>query len=95
MGWSKFPLYYLMKCRILSGLKISTNNIINVELKQNNSMIQLIVEDNGIGIPKDLDITKANSLGLYMVDLLVKDIGGEMKFIPINGTRIEIEFPIP
>jgi PAS domain S-box-containing protein len=71
-----------------------TNNIINVELKLNNSMIQLIVEDNGIGIPKDLEITKTKTLGLFMVDLLVKDLDGNIKFILTKGTRIEIEFPI-
>jgi PAS domain S-box-containing protein len=73
----------------------STNNTINVELKQNNSMIQLNVEDNGIGIPKDLIITQANTLGLYMVDILVKDIDGKIKYNLNKGTRIEIEFPIP
>jgi PAS domain S-box-containing protein len=73
----------------------SANNIINVELKQNNSLIQLIVEDNGVGIPKDLEITKTKTLGLYMVDLLVKDFDGNIKFDITEGTRIEIEFPIP
>jgi PAS domain S-box-containing protein len=73
----------------------STNNIINVEMKQINSIIRLIVEDNGIGLPKNLEITKTKTLGLYMVDLLVKDLDGNIKYILTEGTRIEIEFPIP
>ncbi|HZW39164.1 MAG TPA: PAS domain S-box protein [Ignavibacteriaceae bacterium] len=72
----------------------STDNTINVELKKNNSLIQLNVEDNGIGMPKDLKISQEKTLGLYMVNLLVKDIDGKIKFILTKGTRIEIEFPI-
>jgi PAS domain S-box-containing protein len=73
----------------------STNKIINVELKRNNSMIELIVEDNGIGLPEDFIVPKTKSLGLSIVNLLVQELDGNIKYILNKGTRTEIEFPIP
>jgi PAS domain S-box-containing protein len=73
----------------------STNKIINVELKHNNSMIELIVEDNGIGLSKDIIVPKTKSLGLSIVNLLVKELDGNINYIITKGTRTEIEFPVP
>ncbi len=70
------------------------NGIINVDLKVNGFRILLTVEDNGIGLRKDFDINKVTSLGLHLVNLMVGQLNGKMKFILETGTKIEIEIPI-
>jgi len=47
-------------------------------------------EDNGIGIPKDLDIEKSQSLGLKLVYNLCEQLGGELKIESNNGTKFII-----
>jgi PAS domain S-box-containing protein len=67
---------------------------IKIELKAANSRIVLIVEDNGIGMGKDFDISKIHSVGLHIVKLLVSQLEGEIIFRAEEGTKIRIEFPL-
>jgi PAS domain S-box-containing protein len=70
-----------------------SDGIINIELKKVNSQIVLIVEDDGIGIQNDFNITESKSLGLHLVNLMVSQLDGKIKFIPGNGTKIIVGFP--
>jgi two-component sensor histidine kinase len=88
-------LVELMTNSIKYAFQDITDKIITVELKRNNSMIELIVEDNGIGLKKDLVVTEANYLGLNIVNLLVQELDGKINYDLTKGTRIEIEFPMP
>ena len=72
----------------------SQKGVINIELKEINSQIVLIVEDNGIGLQNDFDINKIKSVGLHLVSLMVSQLDGNIKFISENGTKIIIEFPL-
>ena len=51
------------------------------------------VADNGIGLPNDFDIRKAKSLGLNLVQGLVRQLDGTMKFTgSAQGTNFELQF---
>ena len=52
----------------------------------------MIASDNGIGLPKDFDINKAETLGLQLVNSLVKQLNGEIKINNEVGTQFEINF---
>jgi len=57
------------------------------------NMIELVVGDNGIGIPEDMDIRKTKSLGLYLVTLLVENqLHGEITLNQEKGTEFQIKF---
>ena len=73
----------------------SKKGIINIELKRINSQMVLKVEDNGIGLHSDFDINKIKSVGLHLVNLMVSQLDGTIKFNSENGTKIIIEFPSP
>jgi PAS domain S-box-containing protein len=63
-------------------------------LRDNNERIVLIVSDNGVGIPEDIDIEKVDSLGLQLVTLLARDqLDGEIKLERESGTRFTITLP--
>jgi len=57
------------------------------------NMIELIVCDNGVGIPKDLDICITESLGLHLVTILTTEqLMGEISLDREGGTRFHIRF---
>ena len=54
---------------------------------------ELIVSDNGIGIPENLDIKKADSLGLRMItNLTERSLHGKVMINKDNGTEFRIIF---
>jgi two-component sensor histidine kinase len=52
----------------------------------------LIVEDNGIGFPKDLDFRKTESLGMQLVIMLVEQLEGTVELDKSKGTSFTITF---
>jgi two-component sensor histidine kinase len=52
----------------------------------------LIVKDNGIGFPKNLNFKDTESLGLQLVNTLVGQINGTIKLDSQDGTKFEITF---
>jgi len=56
--------------------------------------ITLVVSDNGIGFPDDIDFQKAQSLGLQMVNDLTRQIGGTIKLDRTGGTAFKVKFSV-
>jgi two-component sensor histidine kinase len=54
----------------------------------------LIVSDNGIGIPENLDLEDLDSLGLQLVVSLVDQLDGELELKRNNGTEFTIRFTV-
>jgi len=52
----------------------------------------LIVSDDGIGIPENLDIEELDSLGLQLITSLVDQLDGELELKRDNGTEFTIRF---
>lgn len=54
---------------------------------------ELVVADNGVGIPEDVDIKGAETLGLYLVTMLgERQLDGEVEFSREGGTKCLIRF---
>ena len=54
--------------------------------------IELVISDNGIGIPEDLDFRNTKSLGLHLVTILAEDqLRGEIKLDRNKGTEFQIK----
>lgn len=67
---------------------------ISVEFHQDtDKMFELIVSDNGVGIPKGIDFRKTRSLGLHLVTILAeKQLHGQIMLNQANGTEFKIKF---
>ena len=63
-----------------------------VSFAKNHEGLQLIVEDNGIGFPNDLDFRNTNSLGMQLVTSLTDQIKGNIKLERDGGTKFVIDF---
>jgi len=58
-----------------------------------NHMIELIIKDNGIGLPPDFDISKQESLGLRLIKILTIQLDGTLEATNDRGAVFKIEFP--
>jgi two-component sensor histidine kinase len=55
--------------------------------------VQLIARDNGVGFPSAIDFRNTTSLGMKLVNSLVKQIGGTIDMTTGTGTTFTITFP--
>ncbi|QOD60135.1 sensor histidine kinase [Polaribacter haliotis] len=60
--------------------------------KEKNSDYKLTIEDNGPGLSNNFDVKKAKSLGLRLVNRLVKQLQGTVNQTNKNGAKFEILF---
>ena len=70
------------------------NGVITISLRSiDGTMIELAVGDNGVGIPKDLDIRTTESLGLHLVTILAENqLHGKIALNRDKGTEFQIKF---
>ena len=57
--------------------------------------LQLLVSDNGVGVPADFDIENTESLGLLLVNSLVRQLRGTLELSTAEGTEFKIRFRLP
>lgn len=63
-------------------------------IKVSDSEVELIVEDNGNGLPEGYNIDQNDSLGSSIISLLTKQIKGELSYTTnAKGTKFVIRFP--
>jgi two-component sensor histidine kinase len=56
-------------------------------------IVNLVVKDNGIGLPADIDFRETKSLGLQLVRLLTQQVHGKIEINRSKGTTVTITFP--
>lgn len=66
--------------------------IIKIYLFEKNKVINLIVQDNGLGLPKGINYKETDSLGLQLVMTLAEQIDAEVLLDNINGAKYTIIF---
>jgi len=52
---------------------------------------RVIVKDNGVGLPKDFDATKGNSMGLKLAASLAHQLGGKLEFSNGDGCSVQAD----
>lgn len=69
------------------------HNLIMIKFYSNeDSGYTLIVQDNGVGLPKNFSLEGSETLGLQLVATLVKQLKGSLDFQSNNGTEFKIVF---
>ena len=76
---------YAFKNKKENKLSISIN-------KESSENYKLVIEDNGPGLENSFDVKKAKSLGLRLVNRLVKQLHGSLNQTNTNGAKFEIYF---
>jgi PAS domain S-box-containing protein len=65
---------------------------IGIELKNKEEYIDMVVTDNGVGLPEIFDFNDIETLGLQIVKTLICEIEGKIDIEKDNGTRFRIQF---
>ncbi len=60
----------------------------------NSTRFSLTVSDDGIGIPKNLEIEDIENLGLQLVTFLIHQLDGELELKMNNGTEFNMRFTL-
>lgn len=68
---------------------------INIEIKCEDKNFVLMVQDNGIGFPENLDLEDIKTLGLQLVTSLTKQLDGTIQLSRKDGTCFRISFKEP
>ena len=55
-------------------------------------LITLIISDNGVGMPEEIDFKNTNGFGLLLIEALTKQLEGKIRIERGNGTKIILEF---
>ncbi|WP_394746695.1 histidine kinase dimerization/phosphoacceptor domain -containing protein [Spongiimicrobium salis] len=73
------------------------NNTVNISFKQmdDSRKFQLLVQDNGIGLPEDFDLELSSSFGMQLVQGLVEQLNGKMEILSELGTVFKIYLEEP
>ncbi|MEO8149980.1 MAG: two-component regulator propeller domain-containing protein [Bacteroidia bacterium] len=93
------PLGLILNELLTNTFKYATfenkKNKIEIVLKnESDKNFKLIYRDNGNGMPIDFNIQKSTSLGMKVIQLLTKQLGGKLNFYNDNGSVFEIPFII-
>jgi two-component sensor histidine kinase len=64
---------------------------IHLALKLKGDLLELEVNDNGIGMQSENSVG-GTGFGTHLVDLLVKQLDGKMILVTSHGTSVNIEF---
>lgn len=68
------------------------SGLITVSASLNGSMVSVIIEDNGLGIPESVSFQKSTGFGLMLVNVLTQQLKGSIRIERGNGTKIILEF---
>jgi two-component sensor histidine kinase len=61
---------------------------------QSKNRYRLLYTDNGSGLPADFEVDAKQSMGLYLIHNLVKQLNGRIAFSGGEGTRVECELDL-
>jgi PAS domain S-box-containing protein len=65
---------------------------VTIKLENFNGQNLLTVEDDGVGIPPEIDFKNSTTLGLELVNTLVEQIDGQIELDKSSGSKFTIEF---
>ena len=66
---------------------------VSVSIERHGEDIVMVVADTGVGLPADLNVATASSLGLKLVQMLTRQMGGEVRILPGPGAKFELRIP--
>ncbi|PKL66587.1 MAG: hypothetical protein CVV28_09290 [Methanobacteriales archaeon HGW-Methanobacteriales-1] len=89
------PLGLILNELISNSLKHAFSDFegeIFISLHHKGEEIEVIIKDNGVGLPEDVDIKNPKKLGLQLVSSLVEQLEGTIELDRSHGTKFKIKF---
>jgi PAS domain S-box-containing protein len=78
------------------GVPAGTESRISIVMQAENGKLRLVIGDNGIGLPPEIDLAQVRTLGLRLVNMLVRQLRGTLDMVipECGGVTFVIEFPL-
>jgi two-component sensor histidine kinase len=64
-----------------------------IEVKRRHGLIELSVQDDGIGVPPDVELARPNSLGMQIIKILTRQLKGSFQLVCGHPATFRITFP--
>jgi two-component sensor histidine kinase len=85
----------LLQNAVEHGFAGRISGSIQIRFRETDSSMVIEIDDDGIGLPAEFDLTSTKSLGLQIVQTLVRDdLRGQLQLIHDEGVTARISFPI-
>ena len=68
--------------------------VLNVSALRSDGQIRIVIRDDGVGIPGDMDVERTMSLGFKLIRSLVRQLNGSVSTTCNQGTEVTVEFPL-
>ncbi|MBS1258578.1 MAG: hypothetical protein MAG551_01637 [Candidatus Scalindua arabica] len=78
-------------------IKVSMHKISDCgfrDLNPQSEIVELVISDNGVGLPEGLDFRHTKTLGMELVNTLVGQLDGSIEYVNINGAEFKITFGV-
>ncbi|UFH57245.1 histidine kinase dimerization/phosphoacceptor domain -containing protein [Spirosoma sp. KNUC1025] len=91
------PLGLIINEAVTNSLKYAfpdhhTGQLIVSLSNTHDQVFQLVIRDDGIGLPADFDVTASQTLGMTMIRGLSKQIKGQLEISQSDGVMISLQF---
>lgn len=73
----------------------SSKGLIYIQLKRDDSMIELLVKDDGVGLDDSIKSSGSSSLGMSLINTLVKQLNGKIESHNDGGALFRLTFELP
>ncbi|MGE5620399.1 MAG: sensor histidine kinase [Sphingomonadaceae bacterium] len=84
----------LLQNAVEHGFEVKNEGTIQVTLRDENNVLVIEVNDTGQGLPPEFDIDRDGSLGLQIVQTLVReDLKGQFTLVNTDGVHARVAFP--
>jgi PAS domain S-box-containing protein len=67
---------------------------VEIELEQQEEWVRVRIHDDGAGIPAEIDLEQAETMGLKLINLLTRQVNGEMSVERNQGTTFILRFKL-
>lgn len=72
----------------------SEEGVVTISLKDLDGYVEVTVADNGDGLPDEFSLDDMQSLGVTLLTVLTKQIGGELRSSSDGGSQFVLTFPV-
>jgi len=89
------PLGLIINEMVSNSLKHAFPDLkreISISISPKGEKYELIIKDNGVGLPKDINLEKPKKLGLQLVKNLTEQLNGAINLDRNHGTKFTIKF---
>ncbi|MGN8055190.1 tetratricopeptide repeat-containing sensor histidine kinase [Pedobacter sp. 22163] len=92
------PIGIILNETVTNALKYAfpdnQNGKISIRVKKVDMFVEVIISDNGVGLPSNFNLSNVNTLGINLLKGLTPQLGGTFNIKNNNGLTIFLKFPL-